>query len=90
MRNEDYTTVGWTSPAVKPDGWVAWPADDDDDNDSTSSSSGKFGGSSGLRQVRKAPSHEDEEGVLRCHLYQSQAIQGTCATGIMDILSFLF
>mmetsp|Transcript_10289 Transcript_10289/g.25183 ORF Transcript_10289/g.25183 Transcript_10289/m.25183 type:complete len:193 (+) Transcript_10289:661-1239(+) len=34
-------------------------------------SSGKFGGSSGLRQVRKAASHEDEEGVLRCHLYQS-------------------
>lgn len=32
-------------------------------------SSGKFGGSSGLRQVRKAPSHE--EGVLRYHLYQS-------------------
>jgi len=80
MRNEDYTTVGWTSPAVKPDGWVAWPADDDDDNDSTSSSSGKFGGSSGLRQVRKAPSHEDEEGVLRCHLYQS-GDTGKRATG---------
>lgn len=40
--NEDYPTMGWISPAVKPDRWVAWPADNEDDDDYTK-----------LRQVRR-------------------------------------